>query len=114
MANWSCGFWNVLPLLKKQKLNKSAEDLIELLETSTQNLAQPLARNLESSLLKLTGREMQLANFIRLGKSTKELMLLLNLSVKTVESHRNNLRKKLGLRHKKVNLRTFLNSQFEK
>ena len=114
VANLRSNILGIVNLLKKQKLNKGAEDLIELLESSTRNLAHPLARNLESPLLQLTGREMQLANFIRLGKSTKELMALLNLSAKTVESHRNNLRKKLGLRHKKINLRTFLNSQFEK
>lgn len=85
--------------------------MIELLEITTGNLAHPLARNLESQLLKLTAREMQLANLIRLGKSNKELMVLLNLSANTVGTHRNNLRKKLGLRHKKINLRTYLKAQ---
>ena len=98
--------------LKKQQLAKSTQDLVELLETTTLNLAHPIARNLESQLLKLTAREIQTANFIRLGKSTKELVELLNISKKTVESHRDNLRKKLGIHNKKINLRTFLNSEF--
>lgn len=114
VANIRANILGIVDILKKQELTTSARELVELLETSTQNLAHPLARNLDSPLLQLTTREMQLANYIRLGKSTKELTTLLNLSPKTVESHRNNLRKKLGLRHKKVNLRTFLNSQFEK
>jgi PAS domain S-box-containing protein len=114
VSNIRSNIMGIVDVLKKQELTESAQDLVELLEESTRNMAHPFARNIESQLLKLTAREMQLANFIRLGKSTKELAVLFNLSVKTVESHRNNLRKKLGLCHKKVNLRTFLNSEFEK
>ena len=114
VSNLRSRILNIVDMVKMQQLTKSTQDLIELLETTTLNLAHPFARNLESKLLKLTAREIQLANFIRLGKSTKELMELLNLSESTIESHRNNLRKKLGLHNKKINLRTFLNSEFEK
>jgi len=112
VASLRANILSITDALKKQQLSASVQDLVELLETSTRDLAHPLSRNLESQLLKLTAREMQLANFIRLGKSTKEMMVLLNLSAKTIETHRNNLRRKLGLRHKKINLRTFLNSEF--
>jgi len=112
VSNLRFNIMNILNLVKKQQLTKSTQDLIQILESTTNDLAHPLARNLESQLLKLTAREMQLANFIRLGKSTKELMELLNLSANTVGTHRNNLRKKLGLSNKKINLRTYLNTQF--
>jgi len=114
VSNLRTNILGIVDVLKKQQLAKSTQDLVELLETTTLNLAHPIARNLESQLLKLTVREIQLANFIRLGKSTKELVELLNVSKKTVESHRNNLRIKLGLSNKKINLRTFLNSEFAK
>ena len=112
MANLRTTTLQLLDALKKQQLSQGAHDLVELLERNTQNLAHPLARNLESLLLRLTPREIQVANFIRQGKSNKDIMQLLNLSYQTVESHRNNLRAKLGLRHKKINLRTYLNSEF--
>ena len=114
VANLRANILGIVGVLKKQQLEKSTQDLVELLETTTLHLAHPLARNLESQLLKLSAREMQLANFIRLGKSTKELVELLNISKKTVDSHRDNLRKKLGIHNKKINLRTFLNSEFAK
>jgi len=114
VANLRSNILGIVDVLKKQQLEKSTQGLVELLETTTLNLAHPIARNLESQLLKLTAREIQLANFIRLGKSTKELVELLNISKKTVDSHRVNLRKKLGIHNKKINLRTFLNSEFAK
>jgi len=112
VSNLRTNLLGIIDVLKKQQLAKITRDLVELLETTTLHLAHPIARNLESQLLKLTAREIQLANFIRLGKSTKELVELLNISKKTVESHRDNLRKKLGIHNKKINLRTFLNSEF--
>ena len=114
VANLRSNIMGIVDALKKQQLEKSTQDLVELLETTTLNLSNPIARNLESQLLKLSTREIQLANYIRLGKSTKELEGMLNLSKRTIDFHRNNLRKKLGLSNKKINLRTFLNSEFAK
>ena len=112
VSNLRSNILGILEIVKKEQLTKNAQDLVELLESTTRNLAHPIARSLESQLVKLTPRELQLANFIRLGKSTKELMVLLNVTVKTVEAHRTSLRKKLGIHRKKINLRTFLTSEF--
>ena len=51
----------------------------------------------------LTSREVRLCAFLKLKMNTKEIANLTNLSVKTVEDYRTNLRKKLGL-PKKINL----------
>ena len=45
----------------------------------------------------LTKREMQVITLLAEGKSTKEVASLLNLSVKTAETHRSNIMSKLGL-----------------
>ena len=44
------------------------------------------------------------------GYKHKEIAEMLNLSPGTIEFHRNNLRKKLGLRNTKTNLRSYLMS----
>jgi DNA-binding CsgD family transcriptional regulator len=43
-----------------------------------------------------------------MGKTTKDIADALDIAAKTVENHRNNLREKLGLRNKGVNLRSYL------
>jgi DNA-binding CsgD family transcriptional regulator len=45
----------------------------------------------------LSNRELQVLNLIGRGKTTREIAESLNLSIKTVESHRQRIKKKLNL-----------------
>lgn len=56
----------------------------------------------------LTPSEIKVAEFIRLGMSSKDIANTLEITQKTVENHRNSLREKLGLKNKGVNLQVFL------
>jgi DNA-binding NarL/FixJ family response regulator len=49
------------------------------------------------SLPGLTSREREVVQLLAEGKSTKEVACHLNLSVKTAETHRSNIMRKLGL-----------------
>ena len=57
---------------------------------------------------KLTPQELCVAKMIREGASTKIIATRLGLSLRTVDVYRGALRKKLGIRGKKINLRTAL------
>ena len=50
-----------------------------------------------SSLSRLTSREREIVQLLAEGKSNKEVAAILDLSVKTVETHRGNIMKKLDL-----------------
>ncbi|HXX53077.1 MAG TPA: helix-turn-helix transcriptional regulator, partial [Thermodesulfovibrionales bacterium] len=56
----------------------------------------------------LTPKEIEVCALIRIGLSNKEIASRLFLSVETVEKHRKNIRRKLGLVGKGINLQTHL------
>jgi len=102
----------VLPLLKKaqQNLTGSAKDY---LQTAQLNLKEIFAKHSPDSVLanaKLSPRELQVVNYIRQSKSSKEIADLLGLSVRTVESYRETIRKKIGITNQKKSLKKFLTS----
>jgi DNA-binding CsgD family transcriptional regulator len=56
----------------------------------------------------LTPTEVRVADLIKQGKTSKEISELFNLSPRTIEFHRDNIREKMGLKNRKINLRTHL------
>ncbi|MFZ0309431.1 MAG: response regulator transcription factor [Candidatus Sulfotelmatobacter sp.] len=56
-----------------------------------------LSRNEAPDLPTLTAREREVTQLLAEGKTSKEVAVLLNLSTKTVETHRSNIMRKLNL-----------------
>lgn len=78
----------------------------EIAESNLRNLVSRFTRRLSAANLGLTPKELQIANLIRDGRTTKEIAELLRLSPRGVVFHRQNIRQKLGLQAKtKRNLR---------
>ncbi|MBI4632582.1 MAG: PAS domain S-box protein [Deltaproteobacteria bacterium] len=96
--------------LKRLKLDKKQSARVEIIERHLQDVISPFLRNLSSSYLDLTPREIQIANLVKEGKTTKEITELLNISATAVDFHRKNLRAKFGIKNKKTNLRAYLSS----
>ena len=61
-------------------------------------------------LLKLTQMEMKVCQFIQSGHSNKDIADLMNLSIETIQTHRKNIRRKLGLLGRNVSLYAHLNT----
>jgi DNA-binding CsgD family transcriptional regulator len=59
-------------------------------------------------LTALTAKEIEIAKLVRDGKTTKEMADMLHSSIRAVEFHRDNIRKKLGLNKSNKNLRSYL------
>jgi PAS domain S-box-containing protein len=94
--------------LQKTSLDANQLSYLSILESNLTDVISPFSRRLSSKYLGLTPTEIQVANLIKHGKTTKEIAEFMNSSGKTIEFHRDNVRKKLGLRNRKVNLRSHL------
>jgi DNA-binding CsgD family transcriptional regulator len=100
----------VLPYLEKLRKNKlqDRDEIIDIVTNNLKEIASPLTHNLRTLYSELTPKEIQVINLIRDGRTSKEIAEILNVSIKAVEFHRENIRKKLGMRNKKMNLLSFL------
>lgn len=96
--------------LENRKLGEESQTYLNIIKSNLRNLIAPIANTLSSKYLGLTPSEIQVANLISQDKTSKEIALMLNVSPKAVSFHRGNIRKKLGLSNKKLNLRTYLQS----
>ena len=101
----------LLDRLKNSGLNERQKSYVAILEANLKEIIAPFSRHIATQYIELTPAEVEVANLVKHGRKTKEIASLLNISVRTVEMHRRNIRQKLGLRHKNANLRTFLLSR---
>ena len=101
-----------LPLLDKLRSQKRPEEnvYIDMLTRSLENLTSSFGHKITSRSLKLTPKEINICNLIKHDLSSKEIAGLLGISLFTVERHRNNIRTKLSITNKHVNLNTYLKS----
>lgn len=97
-----------LDLLEENLVNTHQHEYIRVIQANIKKITSSFSVNLSSSYLNLSPREIQVADLVRQGRSNKDAASILNISINAVEFHRNNLRKKLGLQNKKINLRTYL------
>ena len=101
----------VLPYVERMHHSKmSARDkaFVGILESNLKEILSPFSRKLSSRYLHLTPKEIQIANFVKEGRTSKEIAEILNVSKSAVDIHRYRLRNKLGLNNQKANLRTHL------
>lgn len=97
-----------LDILEENLANTQQHEYVRMIQENIKKITSDFSQKLSSSYLGLSPREIQIADLVRHGRSNKESACILNVSVNAVEFHRNNLRKKLGIQNKKVNLRTYL------
>lgn len=109
----------VLPTIKKLKMTSLDTRQMMLLNQSIeslQDIVSPLMSNMNDTLglYGFTSTELNIIKHIIKGMRTSEISETLNLSESTVNFHRNNIRSKLNLKNKKVNLYIYLNQLVSK
>ena len=98
----------LLPIIQKLRLKGESHKYVNLLRKNLQELASSFGVSLIKKGSKLSPREIEICNMIKNGLTSKEIANLLNISLSTVERHRNNIRNKFGIVKKSFNLTSFL------
>jgi len=101
----------ILPLLNRIVNNDKTINIqqIDLLRRNLENLVSS-ERGIIRNISKLSTRESQICEHIKNGATNQTIAKGLNISIATVKKHREMIRKKLGLKHKSINLATYLKS----
>jgi len=95
------------------RLSTQQRTLARILETNLNNIISPFANRLNSRMERLTPVEIRVAGLVKEGMTNEEIAEALTVSKNTILFHRHNIRDKLGLKNKKINLRSHLQTMAE-
>lgn len=101
----------VVPVISKIKKSESMSEIrayTDILESNLKAIGSPFSRKISFEYIALSPKEIKVANLIRDGRNTREIAEELNLKRGTIEFYRNSIREKLGIRNKKIRLKTHL------
>jgi PAS domain S-box-containing protein len=104
----------VLPALHKIEREPSADlrnTYVALLREQLIQLTKGFGNELDARFLRLTRTELKICRLIQSGYATKDIAVEMNLSVETVQSHRKNIRQKLGIKGRKIGLYAALSAE---
>ena len=104
----------VLPHLAKLRSRLSGQTseaaLLDLADENLKQVTSSFANRLSQALGQLTPTESEIAQLVMQGQTTKDIARTLARDKSTIDFHRNNIRRKLGLTSRAVNLRSHLMS----
>ncbi|MDA7965281.1 helix-turn-helix transcriptional regulator [Ruegeria sp.] len=102
----------VLPYL--DKLRGQLEDgaashvYLDLAESNLREITSMISDKLSDAFSVMTPTEIEIAQLVMSGKTTKDIARAMSRETSTIDFHRNNIRKKLGLEGRDQNLRSHL------
>lgn len=94
-------------MLKRIRKEINNDKQWQIFETNFENVHEEFLKRIRMAHSDLSPRELKLCAYLRMNKSSKEISLLMNISVRGVEISRYRLRKKLDL-NREVNLTEFI------
>lgn len=90
--------------LQKELLSSTQKTHIQMIEENLQYVTVVFLKDLQGYDSKLTPVEKSVVNYVKEGRHTKEIAKLMNLSTKTIDLMRHNIRKKLRLNGAPISL----------
>ena len=111
--NLNAMVWPILDQLRAEKLPESSRLLLQSLEFNLRSIFSSFDPGRIPGADLLTPREIRVCELVRSGLSSKEAAEIMGIALATVETHRANIRKKLGSLGLRGNLSTQLRSERE-
>jgi PAS domain S-box-containing protein len=100
----------ILPLVQslKQGAARRQRRAIDQIENSLREIISPFVDELAGAIKSLTPTELRVCTYIKRGLAVKEIAELEHLSPETIAAHRRNIRRKLHIANRKINLTSYL------
>ncbi|PLX75148.1 MAG: helix-turn-helix transcriptional regulator [Desulfuromonas sp.] len=102
----------ITPILyaMQTEMNPNQLEYFELLKNNLEDIISPFVEKNQMFVPTLSPVEIQIGNMIKHGLSTKAIARMRGITPSTVNRHRENIRRKLNLTNRKINLASYLNS----
>lgn len=99
----------VLPALSRLGRTRTRHEkkYLGIIQQHLKDLTSTFGSELTRPSHRLSPREVEIANLVKSGMSSKDIASTLSISIKTVETIRNKIRRKLGLVNRSVNLTSY-------
>jgi DNA-binding CsgD family transcriptional regulator len=94
--------------LEKSPLNDYQQSFLKIIRTNLTEIVTPFMKDLGHKYFRLSPTELNIANLIRQGTSTKDIVDQLKMTKRTVDFHRDRIREKIGIKNTKANLKAVL------
>lgn len=98
--------------LQRSNLTSEQNTLLGILENGLSEITSPFAHTMSGMKFHLTPAEIQIADMVRQGLSSKDIAELMHLSPYTISNHRKKIRLKCGI-PQGANLRSYLLSRLK-
>jgi len=97
-----------LDKLEKSQLDDYQQSFLKIIRTNLGEIVAPFMKELAHKYFRLSPTELNIANLIRQGTSTKDIADQLKMTKRNVDFHRDRIREKIGIKNTKANLRAVL------
>jgi len=94
--------------LERSPLTDYQQSFLKIIRTNLNEIVTPFMKDLGHKYFRLSPTELNIANLIRRGTSTKDIVDQLKMSKRTVDFHRDRIREKIGIKNTKANLKAVL------
>ena len=101
----------LFPILERLRLTEAPSEYLDLLEYHLKEITGTFGIKISKISPRLSPREIEISSMIQFGLTSKDIARLLHISYQTVEKHRRNIRKKVGISGRSINLFSFLQSE---